>query len=177
MKNRFLTILFAIIIIACSNENKDLTINLTIANYSKDYLTFVKDTIGYGLSYYADTIRIDNDGNFKIKTKPLNSKAFIILQDSTDVRLIIPKTLNYKIDIEVDMLKPDSIKVFGKQAPFIQYFQDQQKYWKKIYYEKADLHKELTSRNNQSSIYHAVQDTITELRMQFLNDYFNLNYS
>ena len=176
MRNRISVILFAFIVIACSKENKYLTINLNVSNYSKDYLTFVKDTIGYGLSYYTDTIRIDNNGNFKIKTKPLNSNALIILQDSIDVRLTIPKAVNSKIDIEIDMLKPDSIKIIGKQAPFIKYIQDQQKYWKKIYYEKANRHTELASQNNQSPIYHAVQDTITELRMRYLYDYFkNIN--
>lgn len=176
MRNRISAILFAFILIACSKENKDFTINLNVSNYSKDYLTFVKDTIGYGLSYFADTIKIDNNGNFKIKTKHLHSNAVILLQDSTDVRITIPKAVNSKIDIELDILNPDSIKIFGNQAPFIKYLQDQQEYWKKIYYEKANRHKELASLNNQSPIYHAVQDTITELRMQYLYDYFkNIN--
>jgi len=176
MRNRILAIYFAFIVIACSNGNKDFTINLNVSNYSKDYLIFVKDTIGYGLSYYTDTIRIDNNGNFKIETKSLNSNALIILQDSIDVRITIPKAVNSKIDIELDMLKPDSIKIFGKEAPFIRYNQDQQEYWKKNYYEKANRHIELATRNNQSPIYHAVQDTITELRMQYLYDYFtNIN--
>lgn len=176
MRNRLTVILFAIFVIACSKENKDLTINLNVANYSKDYLAFVKDTLGYGLSYYADTIRNDENGNFKIKSEPLNFDAFIILQDSTDVRITIPKAVNSKIDIEVDMLKPDSINIFGKQALFIKYYFDQLEYWKRIYYKMAEKHTELASRNNQSLIYHVVQDTITELRMQYLYDYFkNIN--
>lgn len=176
MRNSFLVIFFTLFIIACSEENKDLIITLNVSNYSKDYLIFVKDTSGYGLSYYVDTIRIDTDGGFKIRTKSLNSTAFINLQDSTEIRLTIPKILYGKIDVELDMQKPDSITIFGKQAPFIQYYFDQHEYWKNIYYEMADKYPELASRNNQSPIYHALQDTITQLRMQYLYDYFeNVN--
>ena len=173
MRYRITLILIAIISFSCSRKDENLTINLNVSNYSKDYLIFAKDTLGYELSVTTDTIWINTDGNFKITTKHLKSKSLILLEDSTNIRLTIPKTLNSNITFKVDMLRPDSVEVFGKQALFIRYFQDQQKYWEKIYYEMIDKHKAFAKGNKRSHVYHAVQDTITELRMQFLINYFN----
>lgn len=176
MKNKIIVLLISIILIACSKEKNQLSIHGKVSNYSKNYLLFIKDTVGYGLSTYIDTIKIDEKGNFDIQTKLLNSDAFIVFENSKPFRLTISKYLNKPIIVELDLLKPDSIIVEGEQAPFIKFYFDQQKYWSEIFKEMSSEHPELAAGNNQSLIYHAVQDTITELRMQFLDDYFkNLN--
>ncbi|MBA7553075.1 Thiol-disulfide oxidoreductase ResA [subsurface metagenome] len=172
MKNKITVLLIAIVLIACSKEKNQLSIHGKVSNYSKNYLLFIQDTVGYGLSTYADTINIDEKGNFDIQTELLNSDALIVFEDSKPFRLTISKHLNKPIKVELDLSKPDSIKVEGEQAPFIQFDFDQQKYWLEIYKEMSSKHPELAAGNNQSLIYHAVQDTITGLRMQFLDSYF-----
>src|SRR5690606_27659663 len=102
MRNRFIIFFSTIIVFACSKESEDFTINLTISNYSKDYVIFVKDTIGLGLLSYADTIRIDSEGNFKIKNQYLKTNSHILIEDTSGISLKIPKILKSKINIELD---------------------------------------------------------------------------
>lgn len=177
MKNKITFLLITILLIACSKEKNQFSIHGKVSNYSKNYLLFIQDTIGYGLSTCIDTIGIDEKGNFEIQTKLLNSDALIVFEDSNPFRLAISKHFNKPIKIELDLSKPDSIKIKGEQALFIEFDFDQLKYWSEIYKEMSSKHPELAAGNNQSLIYHAVQDTITELRMQFLDDYFrNLTF-
>ena len=82
------------------------------------------------------------------------------------------RSLNKPISIDLDCSKPDSVQIEGEQAAFLTFDIAQMKYWMKIYKEMSDKHSELASGNNQNQKYHVVQDTITELRIQYLDKYF-----
>ncbi len=135
-----------------------------------EYLLFIKDTIGFDLGMCTDTIEVDTNGFFSIKTTPLLSDARIAFSESKVPILIVSRSISQSLDI--DYYSNDSIIVSGKQADFIQYKIDQPNYWKNVYQQMADKHPEIAARNNQSLIYHQVQDSITALRIQFLEDYF-----
>jgi len=172
MKNKIIILLFAILFVACTKEEKQLSINGIISNYSKDYALFRYDTTGFGLTNSVDTIKIDDNGIFEFKTDLLKVKASLVFEDTKRIRLTIPSTLNKPINIELDFSKPDSIKIRGEQAAFIQFYIDQQKYWMEIYQDMSNKHPELESGDNQSRKYHIIQDTITRLRIQYLYKYF-----
>lgn len=172
MKIKITILLFAILFVACTKEEKQLSINGIISNYSKDYALFISDTTGFGLATSIDTIKIDNNGILYFKKDLLNSNAVLIFEDTNPITLTIPFSLNEPINIDLDFSKPDSIKIRGEQAAFVQFYVDQQKYWMEIYQEMSNKHPELASSDNQSKKYHIIQDTITRLRIQYLNNYF-----
>ena len=178
MRVRFTIFLFAILIAACTKESNRLLIKGKVVNSSKDYVLFVYDSTGYGLSICIDTIKIDNNREFTVNKDDLISGAFLIFEETKPIRLTLPRSLNKPISIDLDCSKPDSLQIKGKQAAFLKFDLAQKKYWMKVFHEMSDKHSELAAGNNQSLVYHTVQDTITELRIQFLNNYFkNLDIS
>jgi len=178
MKNTIITVLFAILFIACSQERNKLTITGIVSNYSKDYILFISDTTNVGLTTSIDTIKIDKEGSFNINPNTLSSNALLIIEHSKPIRLTIPNILKTPINIDIDCSVPDSIKVKGKQAKFVEFYLEQQKYWIEIYQNMSKKHIVLAKGNNQSPKYHMIQDTITQLRIQYLNKFFkDLNIS
>ena len=172
MRVRFIILLFVILFAACTKESNQFFIKGKVTNYSKDYVLFVHDSIGYGLSVCIDTIKIDNNGSFAVNKDRLLSDAFLLFEETKPIRLTLSRSLNKPISIDLDCSKPDSVKIEGEQAAFLKFDLAQNKYWMKVFQEMSEKHAELASRNIQSQKYHIVQDTITRLRIQYLNNYF-----
>lgn len=172
MKNIITFLISACLLTACQNEKKQFGIKGKVSNNSKDYALFIHDTTGIGISTIIDTVKIDNNGIYNIENKIFKSNSLLIFIEDKPVRLTIPNTLNTLTEVDLNLLEPDSIKIRGEQASLIKFHLDQQKYWANIYKEMSEKHPELASRNNQNINYHKVQDTITKLRIEYLQKYF-----
>ncbi len=163
------------IFFACTNEKTQFSISGNIKNTKNGYLLFVRDTIGYGISYTVDTIKIDESGKFEVKVKPIHYTAMLVFEDKNPLRIEIPNCVNKPIKITLDFSTPDNIKIEGEQAAFIQYKLDQMKYWAKIYNSMSAKYQDI-AKDNKTALYAAVQDTMTQLRIQYLINYFkNIN--
>lgn len=169
-----LIIILSLLFINCQEkENQPFSLKGEISNYPKDYLILVQDTTGFGLSTKIDSIKINKNGQFYLsQDENFYSNAFLIFENNKPFRITLSKYLVEPINIAINNSKPDSIIITGEQAPFVQYYLDQQNYWRKIYAEMANRHPVLANRNNQKLEYHRIQDTITKLRIEFLENYF-----
>ncbi|WP_175545975.1 TlpA family protein disulfide reductase [Salegentibacter echinorum] len=172
MKNIIIFLIFSCLLTACQNEKKQFVIEGKVSNNSKDYALFVQDTTGIGISNIIDTVNIDINGNFSIKNKPLKANSSLIFNEERPVRLTIPTTLDSSIKIVLDFSEPDLIKIKGEQASLIKFYLDQQNFWVTLYEEMSDKHPELAAGNNQTINFHKIQDTITNLRIKYLEKYF-----
>ncbi|ETN96144.1 TlpA family protein disulfide reductase [Zhouia amylolytica] len=173
MKKIITILIFAFLLMACQIEKRQFEVKGKVSNNSKDYALFIYDTTGIGISTLIDTVYIDDTGNFTVKDKHPKSRSSLIFNEEDPIRLAIQNQLNSSIEIDLNVLKPDSIKIHGDQAPMMKYYLDQQEFWSKIFKDKSGKHPEIASGNNQSLIYHKVQDTITNKRIQYLLEYFN----
>jgi len=172
MRVRYVIFLFAILFAACTKESNRLVIKGKVAKYSKNYVLFAYDSIGCGLSFNVDTIKIDNSGSFVVNKDRLLSNAFLLFEEAKPIRLTLPRSLNKPISIDLDCSKPDSVQFEGEQAAFLKFDLAQKKYWMKIFQEMSVKHPELASGNNQNPLYFVIQDSITQLRIQYLDKYF-----
>jgi thiol-disulfide isomerase/thioredoxin len=172
MKNIIKFIFLACLLSACEEEPKKIQISGEILNNKNDFVLFVKDSTGIGLSTIIDTIKIDSKGNFSFDSNILKSDGLFVFNETQPLRLLIPKELTTSIKIDLNLLKPDSIKIIGKQADFINYYIDQQKYWMKLEKSMSDKHSVLASRNTSDINYYLIQDTITQFRIKYLEKYF-----
>jgi thiol-disulfide isomerase/thioredoxin len=172
MRVKYVIFLFAILFAACTKESNRLFIKGKVANYSKSYVLFAYDSIGCGLSFNVDTIKIDTNGSFAINKDRLLSNAFLLFEDAKPIRLTLSRSLNQPISINLDCTKPDSIQFEGEQAAFLKFDLAQMRYWTKIFQEMSKKHPELGSGNNQNPLYFVIQDSITQLRIQYLDKYF-----
>jgi hypothetical protein len=170
MRVRYVIFLFAILFAACTKQSNRLFIKGKVANYAKSYVLFAYDNIGCGLSFNVDTIKIDNNGSFAVNKDCLLSNAFIIFEEAKPIRLNLPRSLTKTISIDLDCSKPDSVQFEGEQATLLKFDFAQKKYWMKIFQEMSKKHPEIGfgSGNNQHPLYFAIQDSITQLRIQFL---------
>ncbi|WP_416864731.1 MAG: TlpA family protein disulfide reductase [Imperialibacter sp.] len=169
---KIVVVIVAIFQIGCAQEERQFSISGTISNYPNEFAFFVRDTVGYGLSTVIDTLRINEKGEFAITIGRLNINSLLVFDGKKQLRVTIPKALTKPVNFTIDYLKRDSIAVTGEQADFVRFYIDQRKYWIDIDREMAAKFPEFASNDLRSSIYHAVQDTITELRIQYLDDYF-----
>ena len=167
MRVKYVIFLFAILFSACTKESNRLFIKGKVANYSKSYVLFAYDSIGCGLSFNVDTIKIDINGSFAINKDHLLSNAFLLFEEAKPIRLTIPRSFNQPISIDLDCTKPDSIQFEGEQAAFLKFDLAQKKYWMKIFQEMSKKHPELGSGNNQNHY-------ISLFRIQSPNYEFNI---
>lgn len=168
-----LKFLFCVFLLtACQKQPQGIEISGTVTNNKNDYALFVKDTTGIGLSTVLDTIKINENGNFNFDSNILKSDGLFIFNEEKPIRLLIPKELTTSIKIDLNLLVPDSIEIIGKQADFTKYYIDQQKYWIKTEKNMSDKHSVLASRNTAAIDYYLIQDSITDLRIKYLEKYF-----
>lgn len=172
MKNIFKFLIFAFLLSACKEEPKKIQISGTVLNNTNAYALFAKDSTGIGLSTVIDTIKIDSEGNFNFESDFLKSDGLFIFNEKKPFRLWIPKELRTAIKFDLNLLETDSIKIEGKQSDFVKYYIDQQKYWAQTEKTMSDKHPVLASRNTANLDYFTIQDTITNLRINFLEEYF-----
>lgn len=161
------------LLFACQEESKKIQFSGTITNNTNDYALFVSDTTGIGLSLVIDTIKFDKTGKFNFESNILKSDGLLVLfTEQKPLKLVIPKELVTTVEIGLDLQKPDSIKILGNQARFIKYNLDQQKYQNSIIKTMSDKHSVFASGDNSNLDFHKIQDTITDLRLNYLKDYF-----
>lgn len=170
MKQLLPFLLVAFLLSACQKE-KQFVLDGKVSNYTKAYALFVHDSIGYGISTTVDTIKIDSSGNFGFQTKPHPSNSLLIFHGEKPLRITLPKALQTPLTIDLDLSEPDSIEIQGEQALLVQYHLDQQKYWAEIFERLSKTYPELAT-GNKTANYHKAQDTITKLRMEYLETYF-----
>ncbi len=72
----------------------------------------------------------------------------------------------------MNLLETDSLKIEGKQSDFMSYYIDQQNHWIEIEKRMSDKHPVLASKNTENEDYYKIQDTITKLRIGYLENYF-----
>jgi thiol-disulfide isomerase/thioredoxin len=172
MKLIFKFLLFSLIpICSCSND-KPLAISGKVLNYELDYAIVYHDTLGYMLSIAEDTIQIDSAGNFSFERNPKFEFSQLILLGDSPVELTISNLITEPFTINIGKAGSEDIEIIGEQAAFIKYYQDQQKYWRELFQKMSQKYPDIASGNNRSLIYHNVQDTITTLRIQYLEEYF-----
>ena len=159
--------------INCQPKEQPLSITGEVSNYTEDYVIFAQDTTGFGLKTIIDTVELAQDGKFNLVTPARFKSDPIILFDLPQpFRLSFSKFVTEPIVFDLDVSAVDSLTIYGKQAPFIQYHQDQEKYWIHIYEDMAMRHPVLAKSDNQKEEYHKIQDTVTQMRISFLEDYF-----
>lgn len=171
MRTRILIFLFVALLSASAKGQNQLLINGKVLNYNKKYAVFAYDTIGYHLSYVIDTIRINENGQFNMNVKPFHSNAILIFEDRKPIGITIPCFVNKPIKIILDCTVPENIEILGKQAVFVRYYLDQMKYWTEIYQSLSVKYPDLAS-GNKTKLYANIQDSITQLRIQYLTNYF-----
>ena len=171
---KLLIVIFCLISINCQKkENHPLSISGKISNYSKEYLIIGRDTTGIGLKTSIDSIKLDQEGSFHfVPQRKFKSNPILILDTPETTRINLSKFIVDPIEFNFDLSWDDSLSISGNQAPFVQYQQDQQEYWKNIYEDFSNRHPVLSQSDNQKEEYHIIQDTITQLRIAFLEDYF-----
>ncbi|WP_198519854.1 TlpA disulfide reductase family protein [Polaribacter sp. ALD11] len=172
MKNFIIFFICACLLSACQEKPEKIQISGTVSNNTNDYALFAKDSTGIGLSTVIDTIKIDGNGDFSFESNILKSDGLFLFNGQKPLRLLIPKELTTSIKIDLNLLEPDSIKIIGKQADFTKYYIDQQKYWIKTEKNMSDKHSVLATRNTADIDYYLIQDSITDLRISYLEKYF-----
>ena len=165
-----LTIL--LLLISCTDKEENKLVEGQVSNYEKDFILFGYDTIGYGLGYTQDTIRVDQKGYFQIEIDTLKATSQLNFLDEHKTSIILPKELNSRIEINANFNNSDSLKIIGKQADFVHYIADQYEYWIKLHKEMSKKHPIFSSTQNHLPKYHTIQDSITSLRENFLLEYF-----
>jgi thiol-disulfide isomerase/thioredoxin len=168
MKTKSCIFFFVMLLSISAKAQSHFSINGKVSNYSKDFALFKYDTTGYGLSYVVDTIKIDKDGLFKIEAVPSFFKAYLDFDDTKPFSLTIPSLITKPVKIVLDRSEPVKVAIEGEQAAFIQYYLDQHKYFAEIYYKKMPKQQS----GPPSDAYYAIQDTITHLRIAYLEKYF-----
>lgn len=171
MKKLFFYIYLLLLISCQKKDNNSFPIIIEISNYPKDYLLLAQDTIGFGLTTKIDSIGIDK-GRFYLNKGSASNSVLIFDDNNKPFNISLSRFLTQSITIQLDFSKPDSISFRGDQARFIQYDIDQKEYWVEIYEKMAVRYPILASRNNHKKEYHQIQDSITDLRIKFLENYF-----
>lgn len=158
---------------SCSKPPRQAYISGTIANANNNKAYFVKDTLGFGLSTIIDTIAVDKDGKFKYALQSnLNSESLLIVEGDKMVRISVPKHINTDLIVNLDAADPDNYDIMGPQSDYIRYAIDQQKYWVNIEKEMSEKYPVLAKRDTKDPLYFAFQDSITDMRIAYLMDYF-----
>ncbi len=172
MKNIYFFFLLLLALSSCqSNKNEPKTINLEVSNYAENFALLLQYTSDLSLNSKLDSIKIPSGEKISLSEELLaNANSILKFKDDDQFTLAFSKYINQPISIKLDLQKPDSIIVEGKQAKFIEYQLDQNKYWYKTYYDFDEKYSGLMKLDSKE--YFMIQDSITQLRLQFLDDYF-----